>query len=476
MSLLKTSVLLILAAVVYAHDFTLCSGVDDHLGVTTVDFNPDEPAGGELLQVTLLGTNDEEVSGGTAKFTVTAFGIKVADISFDLCKDMGLTCPVAAQTSWKAGLNYTLPKLPIPAGLKADGQLVVTSTAGAELSCLNVVVTIGKGEDLATTHVNGQERIEFLNNMNQGWTSAASQRFENATLEHVKRMCGTVMQGEENYLELPAKEFAVQAQDLPNEFDSRMQWPQCSSVINHIRDQSDCGSCWAFGSTEAFNDRQCIVNKMTTLLSPEDTNDCCGFLQCMSMGCNGGQPSGAWRWFKSTGVVTGGDYQDGSDTCKDYSFPPCAHHVNSSKYEPCPDKEYSTPKCQRQCSNDKFEGTYSTDKHKATSAYSVHGVENIMTEIMTNGPVTAAFSVYADFPTYQSGVYKHSSGDMLGGHAIKIIGWGEENGEEYWTVVNSWNEGWGDHGTFKILKGSNECGIEGQVVAGEVKSTNLRGF
>ena len=45
---------------------------------------------------------------------------------------------------------------------------------------------------------------------------------------------------------------------------------------------------------------------------------------------------------------------------------------------------------------------------------------NIQQEIMTNGPVTGAFTVYADFPAYKSGVYKHVTGDQLGGHAIKV--------------------------------------------------------
>jgi len=55
---------------------------------------------------------------------------------------------------------------------------------------------------------------------------------------------------------------------------------------------------------------------------------------------------------------------------------------------------------------------------------------------------------------------------MLGGHAIKIMGWGVEDGTPYWLVANSWNEDWGDKGTFKILRGQDECGIESGVVAG----------
>lgn len=54
----------------------------------------------------------------------------------------------------------------------------------------------------------------------------------------------------------------------------------------------------------------------------------------------------------------------------------------------------------------------------------------------------------------------------MGGHAIRIIGYGVEDGTKYWLCVNSWNETWGDNGTFKILRGNNECGIEDSGVAG----------
>lgn len=65
-----------------------------------------------------------------------------------------------------------------------------------------------------------------------------------------------------------------------------------------------------------------------------------------------------------------------------------------------------------------------------------------------------------------TGVYKHVEGKMLGGHAIRILGWGTENDTPYWLIANSWNTDWGNNGFFKIARGQDECGIEGQISAG----------
>jgi cathepsin B len=190
------------------------------------------------------------------------------------------------------------------------------------------------------------------------------------------------------------------------------------------------------------------------------------------MGCNGGQPSGAWNWFTKVGVSSGGDYEDNGkgNSCKPYSMQSCVHHAEVPEGEvDCSTlPSYSTPKCTDTCYEDAYGTPYSKDKLKATDHYSVKGVENIQKEIMEKGTVSVAMTVYEDFETYTSGIYQHTTGHSLGGHAIKMIGWGVENGTPYWICVNSWNVWWGEEGTFRILRGSNECGIEGSVVAGSV--------
>merc|ERR1711928_135894 len=52
------------------------------------------------------------------------------------------------------------------------------------------------------------------------------------------------------------------------------------------------------------------------------------------------------------------------------------------------------------------------------------------------------------------------SGKALGGHAIRILGWGVEDGTPYWLIANSWNTDWGDNGYVKLLRGKDHCGIE----------------
>ena len=120
---------------------------------------------------------------------------------------------------------------------------------------------------------------------------------------------------------------------------------------------------------------------------------------------------------------------------------PCAHHVPpSSKYPKCPS---------------------STRHHSATSSAARANMRQTTLPISTRAPGSLVqrhrqdpdrahdrraacrcfLSIY-DFPTYKSGVYTHQSGGMLGGHAVEMIGWGVENGVDYWWIKNSWNEQW----------------------------------
>lgn len=76
------------------------------------------------------------------------------------------------------------------------------------------------------------------------------------------------------------------------------------------------------------------------------------------------------------------------------------------------------------------------------------------------------FTVYDDFFSYKSGIYKYNgTAKESGGHAVKLIGWGNQNGENYWIAANSWGSGWGENGYFRIAFG--QCGIDDQTLAGD---------
>lgn len=458
-------------------DWSDCGDSSTHGHITSL--SPATLTLGTKTTVAGKGTVDETIPAATYKVVAKALGVTVFSHTGDACKPdtiklpagageidfKGFACPLSSG-SVELDLDITLSSS-IPASLaRATIDLTATASSGDKALCVEIKTSPAEQsfEEIAQ-HVNAQKTT---------WKAEAPSRFE--AMDDVKMLCGTVLKSENDYKEyLEEKtEQEIPDEQIPTDFDVRTNWPKCASVSGHIRDQSACGSCWAFGSTEAFNDRRCIATGDTTLLSAEDTTANCGLLQCMSMGCGGGQPGAAWNWFKNAGVVTGGDYDDlgKSDTCGPYTLKACAHHVPAtSKYPKCPSQEYSTPSLSK-CQNG-YAKSYSADKIKASASYSLSGISKIQSDIMQYGSVTAAFTVYSDFPTYKSGVYKHTTGSQLGGHAIKILGWGVESGQDYWLVANSWNEQWGDQGLFKIARGNDECGIESQVSAGNAGSTNV---
>lgn len=269
--------------------------------------------------------------------------------------------------------------------------------------------------------------------------------------------------------------------DIPAEFDSETNWPHCAKTIGDIRDQSACGCCWAFGAAEAASDRMCIATKGKTLL-PLSAQDLC-FCGSWS-GCDGGMLGQAWQYIQNNGIVTGGQNKGigpfGGGYCSEFSLPHCHHHgpaghggdpYPSEGTTGCPTVTNS-PSCPSSCDSNATapHNDFSSDRYTFTgdiNSLPAGDVAAIQQEIMEGGPVECAFSVYSDFENYVSGIYKQTTGTMEGGHAVKIVGWGEENGVKYWKIANSWNPFWGEKGYFRIVRGVDECGIEDQVMAAD---------
>merc|ERR1719352_2027533 len=268
---------------------------------------------------------------------------------------------------------------------------------------------------------------------------------------------------------------------VPDNFDSATHWPACAKMIGDIRDQSNCGCCWAFAGAEAASDRMCIATNGSKMV-PLSSQDVCfnggGF---MSMGCNGGQITSPWSYLKKGGLfggkgaVSGGQYQGtgpfGKGLCSDFSLPHCHHHGPQGS-DPYPAEgapgcaKQTSPKCPSSCDSGAKapHNDFKSDKYTFSGGVqSASGEDGIMKAIFEGGPVETAFTVYEDFANYASGIYHHVSGSQLGGHAVRIVGWGVDNGNKYWKVANSWNPYWGEEGYFRISKGNNDCGIENGV-------------
>ena len=218
----------------------------------------------------------------------------------------------------------------------------------------------------------------------------------------------------------------------PKEFDARKQWPK---AIHPIRDQQKCGSCWAFAGTEVLSDRFAIVGSPVGVLSPQDLVSC----DMLDHGCNGGSPLFEWTWMSLRGVTT----ED------------CIPYVSGNG---------TVPRCPRKCEDG------SIIKRVKSKRFSFIPSIIIQSDLQNNGPQEFCLMVYEDFMAYKSGVYKHQTGQLLGGHAVKSIGWGEDSKlGKYWIVANSWGVNWGEKGYFRIARGTNECGIESMVFAGTPK-------
>ena len=109
--------------------------------------------------------------------------------------------------------------------------------------------------------------------------------------------------------------------------------------------------------------------------------------------------------------------------------------------------------CPAKCTS--WIGSYKKYRCNPGSVMRLTNRNDMKYEIMTNGPCESGFQVYEDFYNYKTGIYQHVTGDYVAGHAVRVIGWGAENGTEYWIVANSWGTGWGEKGWFKIKFGDS---------------------
>lgn len=285
---------------------------------------------------------------------------------------------------------------------------------------------------------------------------------------------------------------------VPDSFDGREIW---KDLLSPVKDQGKCGSCWAFASTSTLSDRFNIQSKgklkidlsPTYMLlcdfigqelvvkNPEIQQHIFNRINLTSVGmgsCNGNSLGDSWRYLYIFGTPTDKcvpyDKTIGTElslnTSSDFSstnYTPLCTSVTGKIADMCSD-------ISENASNDEY-GTPARF-FRCIHFYSVAGIPQdggnelyIRHNIYTWGPVSTGMVVYPDLYTFdaKNKIYEwNGMGESLGGHAVEIVGWGEENEKKYWIIRNSWGKDWGRNGYFYISRGNNMCEIEANVVAG----------
>jgi len=230
---------------------------------------------------------------------------------------------------------------------------------------------------------------------------------------------------------LRAKSYRYSAKvDLPAKIDWRNY--NGHNYVTGIRDQGNCGACWAFSTTAALESRILITSHMPDKdldLSEQSMVSC----DENNMGCGGGFLDSGLDYLMTTGIPT--------ETCFPYTS---GESGITGACEGC---------------NDWQQNTYRVTGYKDVST----SVEAIKSAIVQYEPVIAGFIIYTDFLHYQSGVYSHVTGLVEAGHAVLIVGY--DDAEQAWIVKNSFGRDWGENGFFRIKSGTNECDIEDEVYA-----------
>ncbi len=213
---------------------------------------------------------------------------------------------------------------------------------------------------------------------------------------------------------------------------AKFNWADHNGVTG-VRDQGNCGSCWAFATHGAFEGSYAILNNTLIDSSEQDTLDCSG-----AGSCGGGW--WAYQYLIDTGSADENDYQyvarQGS----------CKSDVN---------RPYKA-----------VAWGYVDDTR------AIPTVDALKKALCEYGPLGVAVEVTSAFHAYRSGVFNENATGKVN-HGVTLVGW--DDSKEAWRIKNSWGNGWGESGYMWIAYGSNQIGYGASWAQAKVTSTCVDG-
>jgi len=197
-------------------------------------------------------------------------------------------------------------------------------------------------------------------------------------------------------------------------------------AVTPVKDQRHCGSCFAFSSVAAIEGAYFVRTGKLLDLSEQQVLDC-----SENWGCNGG------GFMTNVFEYLTANFVQGLAQEKDYPY--------VGKDNSC------------------YRLTKSGNETVRITNYEVlpKGDEPYLTSRLTGGPIAVGITVEPYMKVYKSGILHCLSNreeDIT--HAVLLVGYGEENGQEYYILKNSWGNSWGENGYFRILRNKdNACAI-----------------
>jgi len=224
-----------------------------------------------------------------------------------------------------------------------------------------------------------------------------------------------------NITKLPLASLTRAQITAPDTWDWRTK-----GAVTGVKDQGQCGSCWSFSATGSIEGAWFLSKGSLVSLSEQNLVDCSTAYG--NQGCRGGLMDSAFKY-----VIA----NHGLDTEMSYAY--TATGPNSCKFNVA-----------------NVGATISGFKDIPS------GDENSLMNAVAMTPVSVAIDASkSTFHFYNTGVYYDASCSSTQlDHGVLAVGYGTENGSEYWLVKNSWGAAWGQAGYIKMSKNKkNNCGI-----------------